>query len=234
MKPSVIDISHHQADPIDFVAAWHDGVIGVILKATEGESYVDETFHQRFRDASDAGLFVSSYHFMRPGDIEQQMRHYLNTVQSEPSERVCLDFEDPDSTFAELEHAAAILLDCGLEVAVYGSNVLVEKCQGQQSAILERTSLWQARYSDNEPEPPGIWPVWSLWQYTDCANVAGFNDPIDGNVFNGSDESLKKWFYTDYEPTAPELSVSISIIAPPGIDIIVNGQIIRPHYPWEK
>lgn len=41
---SVIDISHHNGTRLRFDKAKADGIIGVIQKATQGESYVDATF----------------------------------------------------------------------------------------------------------------------------------------------------------------------------------------------
>ena len=40
----VIDISHHNGTYLNFNKAKAAGVVGVIQKATQGESYVDPTF----------------------------------------------------------------------------------------------------------------------------------------------------------------------------------------------
>ena len=68
MNPVIIDISHHQADPIDWTKLKANGTVGVILKATEGTSYTDPTYASRKKAALAAGLAVSSYHFFKKGN----------------------------------------------------------------------------------------------------------------------------------------------------------------------
>jgi GH25 family lysozyme M1 (1,4-beta-N-acetylmuramidase) len=229
-NPLVIDISHYQPTPHwDTVKA--GGTLGVILKATEGTTYKDPTFDGRGIGAREAGLCVASYHFLRPGRIAEQMAWYISIAEPAPGSRLVIDFEDPACTFEELEDAARWLLDnTDCEVTVYGSNVLVDACKGKSSMILEKTSLWQARYSSSPPDVPDIWPTWSLWQYTDKAAVTGITGPVDGNKWNGDPSQLENWFYrplpTPQPQPLPSELIDMIITTPPGVRLrlIVNGQ----------
>src|SRR5262245_34602417 len=86
MTSPVIDISHHNPTP-DWAKLKSGGVVGVIHKATEGSSYVDDMLFTRARAAMDADLCWSTYHFLRPGDMEDQMEHYLGTIDPRQGER---------------------------------------------------------------------------------------------------------------------------------------------------
>jgi GH25 family lysozyme M1 (1,4-beta-N-acetylmuramidase) len=230
-NPIVIDISHYQPTP-DWNRVLAGGTAGVILKCTEGASYTDPTFYGRQIGARDAGLYVASYHFLRPGDMEGQMRRYRDVLAPEPGDRMVIDYEDADIPFSDLEKAALWLMqETACEVAVYGSNVLVEACAGRKSEVLSMTSLWQARYSTEPPDvPTGIWPTWSLWQYTDQAKVDGINGHVDGNRWNGDPARLQDWFYRPAavpEPEGSELSIDlITGPVPPGVRLVisVNGR----------
>ena len=48
---SVIDLSHHNGTKLRFDKAKADGIVGIIQKATQGESYVDATFEEQGRSA---------------------------------------------------------------------------------------------------------------------------------------------------------------------------------------
>jgi len=207
----------------------------VILKATEGASYVDPTFQSRWAAAKDNGLLRSAYHFLRPGDMVTQMQCFLRTVNPSRTERLVIDYEDADVSFTDLEKAAQYLLNAGVQTTIYGSNVLVEACKGKASPILSKTSLWQARYSSNEPAVPSIWPTWSLWQFTEKAKVTGINGAIDGNHWNGHPSNLPAWFDSSLAlppvepyPEPEEVPhVVITIQGKPGIIIHINNQVLE-------
>src|SRR5262249_8754118 len=78
---SVIDISHHNGTKLRFDKAKADGIIGVIQKATQGESYVDRTFGRNREAILAAGLLFGAYHFGDGSDGTLQAKHFLNVVQ---------------------------------------------------------------------------------------------------------------------------------------------------------
>jgi lysozyme len=196
--PSVVDLSHWQPD-VDFWRMRDSGVLAVILKCTEGSTITDDSFVGHRDAAQAATLGVASYHFLRPGDAASQMDFYLGTLSPWPGERVCIDYEDATLTLADLETAVKriIAIDPSLQIAVYSGHLIKEQLgDGYNELLAMKTSLWVAQYTDAAaPEwPTGTWPLWSLWQYTDEAQVPGCpSTGVDGNRFNGSDDNLLQW-----------------------------------------
>jgi GH25 family lysozyme M1 (1,4-beta-N-acetylmuramidase) len=243
----VVDISHYQPTP-DFDALLAGGIVGVILKCTEGTSYLDNTFHDRYAAARAAGLCVSSYHFLRHGDVANQMAWYLDQCAPDWGERVVIDYEHTECTVDDLVAAVQYLLtdERFLQVTCYGASKLSDDCNGAdegQRQVLSKTALWAARYSSNQPVIcTSVWPAWSLWQFTDSANVPGISGPVDGNRFNGSDEACIKWMgpaepapQPEPEPGPEPTENAIALYAPDnclvevhgtGLTVVLNGVVL--------
>lgn len=241
----IIDLSHWNPEP-NWTALREGGVVGVILKATEGTDYRDDTFSDRFTGATAAGLGVATYHFLRKGDIVAQMENYLDYVRPDPGDRLCLDHEEAsDGTNASLDElieAVQYLREhmpkC--ELSIYGGSVLKTQIGGEYIGTLAaNTSLWIAHHTSAAAPtwPKNTWPTWSLWQFSDQAVVLGAADPLDGNRFNGTKENALKWIGpatvqptpVPVPPVGGNLAV-VSIQTSPGIDLmlVVNGKVIEP------
>jgi lysozyme len=238
-NPIVIDLSHHQPDPIDWEAVRDGGTIGVIHKATESINYVDDKLFDRARAAMDAGLSWSTYHFLRPGSMSQQMQFYLNTVDPKQGERVCLDHEDAGVSLTDLKNAVAYIFEHrpDLQVTIYSGHLIEEQLAGKRDDYLaENTSLWTAQYADRASEVEwndATWPVPSLWQYSDNESVTGIDGPVDGNKWNGTEEALVKWFAPgDLEPDTareiPSIVADLTVTGEVRAQLLVNGVLV-----WE-
>ncbi|KAL9023072.1 MAG: hypothetical protein Q9196_007399 [Gyalolechia fulgens] len=59
------DISHYQTN-VNFAGAYSSGARFVIIKATEGTTYIDPSFSSHYNGATAAGLIRGGYHFARP------------------------------------------------------------------------------------------------------------------------------------------------------------------------
>lgn len=234
-NPEVIDISHWQPEP-SFAKVKAGGTVGVIFKATESTGYVDPTFKSRASLAMSEGLLISTYHFLRPGNYEQQMAHYLKTVDPVRGERVVLDHEDPKVSLADLEQCVRHLLadSRGLQVTIYSGHLIKEQLGTQDNPFLAaNTSLWIAQYTSAAAPnwPKQVWPAWSLWQYSQTESVSGISGNVDGNRFNGDDEQLRKWWGPATaepvpEPEAPTHTEVVLQMAP-GSTMTFNGKIIE-------
>lgn len=238
----VLDTSHWQGNwpglDSPFQAMRQAGIVGMILKATEGTSNTDETFRDRYNACLDRRFAVCSYHFLRHGDIEEQMAHFVDTVQPRHGERLVLDWEDPAVTLDEVQDAAAILLNtlddgepANLQVTIYASSgFLQEHCPDEYDPLLARTSLWVARYSDEEPYwPTHVWPTWTLWQCTDAFSIDGYG-PLDGNKFNGSVENCIAWLNPAVQVPAPPVEskpeIRFTVETSGSLRVLVNGEIV--------
>jgi lysozyme len=232
--PLILDISHYQTS-VDWQAISDDGIIAVCLKATEGTSYIDPTFRERYEGAKKFGLGVFSYHFLRPGSIAKQIDHYLSTVNPRPGERLVIDYEDDALTITDLEAAITAILDSqageACEITVYGANgCLGAKLGGKRNALAaQHTSLWVASYTTaGQPTMTNLsatWPAWSLWQFSDKCSCGGIS-PVDGNRFNGSVEAARAWVGPALGPPpeqqVAEVTIRVAVDAPPGIKVNVT------------
>lgn len=211
----VIDISHHQA-AVDFHAVKAAGVVGVILKATEGAGVVDKTYAGRRVAAAAAGLQIASYHFLRPGDMAKQMKFFLKVVDPVDGERVVLDHEDENVPLTDLVTATMILLEDkrGLQVTIYSGHLIKQQLGNRHNDILADTSLWLAQYGTTPTWPKGTWDTWTLWQYSDQGAVPGVGGGCDVNHFNGSADSCKRWM-TPAAEVKPGTSPDPGPVLPP-------------------
>src|SRR5262245_17176682 len=79
----VIDISHHNGN-VNLAKAKQDGILGVIHKATQGQTFKDPTYRRNRQSAKDAGLLWGAYHFGTGSDGLKQAQHFLAVVGNEP------------------------------------------------------------------------------------------------------------------------------------------------------
>jgi len=229
--PICIDVSHWQ-EP-DGSSPWprlrKAGIRGVILKATEGDSYIDPTFRERYEAALEEGFPVCGYHFLRPGNMQTQMSHFVETVQPINGERLVLDHEDPGVSLSDLKDAVQALIDFNpsLQITIYSGYVIKEQIgQDEYDPWLSgNTSLWLAHYTTGEPTwPRGTWAEWSLWQYTDQGTVDGYG-PLDLNRFNGSDREFVRWMtpVSMFRPVEEPNVVVLSIASDEPVRMIITA-----------
>lgn len=242
----VIDISHHNAEP-DFDKMAAAGLVGVILKATEGTTYIDNTYGSRRAAARAAGLETCAYHYLKHGSISAQINHFFDVVAPVPGERVIIDYEDAACTLADLHAAVNAILagEASLQVTVYGGSLLEQHLGNSHDALLaEKTSLWTAQYTSAAAPswPQGTWPVYSLWQYTDGSaggqprTLPGMVPPLDCNMFNGSPANCKKWMApatsqpapgpTPTPEDAPEVMIDISTSPGVVVHVRINDEVV--------
>lgn len=219
----VLDLSHHNdVRSFDEIAA--SGVIGVILKASQGTSFEDPTYQQRSYEALKAGLKVASYHYLEGGDIAEQMRWFLEVVQPVEGERLVIDHE-ADASLEELVQAVNILASDphDVEITVYSGHLIKEQLGDDYDETLAGlTSLWIAQYGCAMPSwPSKTWPTVALWQWSDSESCPGVNGPVDANHFNGTADACARWIGPVPQPQLIPI-VEIAIAAPPDVAISIN------------
>src|SRR5258705_9670850 len=104
----IVDISHHNGN-MNLVKAKADGIIGVLQKATQGQSSVDPTYKTNRTKANNAGMLWGAYHFATGSDGIKQAEHFLDVVGSFENTLLVLDFEpNPTGPSISLEEARAL------------------------------------------------------------------------------------------------------------------------------
>lgn len=231
MTPKVIDLSHYNS-VVSMAAVKADGIIGVIHKATEGLTYVDDKLKARHFLTTEAGLAWGVYHFLRPGDPSAQASHFLATTGPlrGPQTLVAVDYEDAAVPLADLCTFMRIIeAMTGQRPVLYAGNVLKEALKGKPDAYLSSARLWLADYGTDYTLPPGFSKFW-LRQYTDKGELPGIPGPVDLNEIDQPDGAfLHSWLFggkNDVSPTPPPQpapnSPTITLSVPKGTKVIVN------------
>jgi lysozyme len=239
INPLVCDLSHwNMAD--DYEAARRDGIVGVIYKATEGQSYTDDTYVGQQQAAKAARLCWGSYHFADASDVGGQIDNYLRFAAPDPDELFCLDWEDNPSGngvmskddcktwIIEVERALRREGEC----VVYSGNTAKEALDDDVDTFFGSRRLWLCQYGTT-PSWQRSWDNYWLWQFTDGEygpephSISGVGE-CDINSYAGSAEQLVAEWATgsaDILPPAPaphDPVVNIIIAASPGVIVKVR------------
>jgi GH25 family lysozyme M1 (1,4-beta-N-acetylmuramidase) len=218
-----VDLSHWNEDDyseVDFVALKRSGIDFVILKATEGTSWVDEKFDKFWRAAHEAGLLIMTYHFFRSnyGGAAQAEHHleviaeFLETVGYAHPVIWC-DVETADgASVSQLQNRVLAfhqtIVGKGYQSGHYSSPYLWNTLIG--------TVVWADDYwgwdahwtSASEPVLPSGWTKNStrVWQYG-IYPTHGWVEPVEGtpgavdcNRFFGSLQDMEEWLGVETMP----------------------------------
>jgi lysozyme len=202
MLNAVVDLSHHNT-VASFQDAKLNGVVGVIHKATQGRSIVDAKYHARRERALTNGLLWGAYHFGVKGNVELQVKNFLETVRPVNTDLLVLDFEPNGEagtmTLTEAEQFVSLVNEkTGRFPGLYsGQAFLRNKLGSNTTTVLKNCFLWIARYSSELPIVPPAFPAFTFWQYTD-GNAGDQPHQVPGigrcdrDKFNGDIDGLKR------------------------------------------
>jgi lysozyme len=198
----VIDLSHHNT-VTSFEAVRASGILGVIHKATEGSTFVDGDYEEHRAQALAAGLMWGAYHFGVRRNVQDQVDHFLNTVNPGPTDLLVLDFEpNPNEGTMRLAEAEEFVERINEQIGHFpglysGQAFIRDQLRNRTETVLQNCFLWIARYNTLLPQVPSAFPTFTLWQYTDGSagpqphRVPGIGR-CDRNKFNGDEAGLKR------------------------------------------
>lgn len=196
---AVIDISHHQRDA-DFAAAKAAGIAAVILKASQGVSWVDPVFVERAEAVVKAGLLLGAYHFLDGSDSRAQADHFFDTVAGCcAGALLALDLErSPAGTSATPDQAASAAERIHGQTGRWPVIYVGRWSLPAPHPVLARCPLWLPEYGSDPVCPPG-WRRWHLWQHTDGrAGLAPLPVPgigrCDRSRYAGPSADLARWW----------------------------------------
>ena len=209
LRPLVFDMYHGDAseerdgklvDLADFTKAYAAGYRGVLHKATEGVTFVDPLYKSRRAKAIAAGLKWGAYHFMRPGDVGDQVSFFLKAVGPSalvPATRYALDYEDDRlALWQAIQWLELIRIATNQTPWIYGGGVIKDQvARGAPSPALAQYPLWLAEYSQGDAIPRP-WTKFVLWQRSGDGEgpnphqIPGIGAKEDVSWFDGSDADL--------------------------------------------
>ena len=185
---NLVDLSHHNGH-VDFGELKNAGVVGVILKASQGASYVDPNFADNYARATlvFGKEMVHCYHFLTDEDPQAQAGHAMSTVGGA---FLWLDYEqNPDGPTCSLDTASAV---CHIVGATFGFFPGMYGSDGDllgaalDAGHFDVCPLWIAKYS---AEPPSH--RFDIWQYDDQGSIAGLSG-VDLDSFAPNRDA--EWF----------------------------------------
>lgn len=182
-----IDVSRYQGN-IDWQRVSTDqNVSYVYVKATEGESLVDRTYHYNLKEARKAGLKVGCYHFFRPNvRAEEQFKNFSTTVDKNEQDLIpIIDVEIRGRSGIETFHKRLrTFLDMvekhyGVVPIIYTSSNFYNK---YLAGRYTRYKYMIARYKEEIPELTDD-IKFVMWQFTANGRIKGINGPVDRSRF---------------------------------------------------
>ena len=192
-----IDISNWQKD----IASFGDDVDFVIVKATEGKSYVDPACNKLYQLAKRCGKLLGVYHFARPdnNDAVTEAEFFVKNINGYLNEAILvLDFE---RNMYNVSWAKAFLDRVkeltGIKPLLYISRSPVNQYDYSSIANADY-GLWVADYGKNNGQEnvfPAVkyWKNVAIWQYTSNGKIKGYNGNIDKNNFYGDEKMWQKY-----------------------------------------
>ncbi|KAK4222049.1 glycoside hydrolase family 25 protein [Podospora fimiseda] len=198
------DISHYQAT-VNYQGAYNSGARFVIIKATEGTSYIDPKFSTHYTGATNAGLIRGGYHFAHPDSSTgaAQADYFLAHGGGWSGDGITLpgmlDLESVSSkpTCYGLSTSAMVswiksfsdryYSRTGRYPMLYTNLSWWTSCTGNSNAFVNTNPLVLARWSSSPGTIPGGWPYQTIWQNSDSYAYGG-----DSDVFNGDLAGLRR------------------------------------------
>ncbi len=188
-----IDISSHQGDidlsplPIDFV----------IVKATEGLTYVNPYCDKKVQQAIKLGKLFGFYHYGRNNDPIKECQWLLdNTIGYRGIGIPILDWEEDQSVEWVNRFVRYYQSKTGVWVWIYAN-----PWRFNQGGVELNCGRWVAKYP-NVLNPdldfnPGIIPktegLVCCWQYASDGRISGYNGNLDLNHFYGDKKAWKAY-----------------------------------------
>lgn len=182
----------------------------VIIKATEGKSYVDPSCDIFFQKALNLNKKLGIYHFANNSDntAEQEADWFIKNTKGYIGKAIpILDFEDKGAThdvaWAKkwLDRVAEAY---GCKPLIYMSESVVNSYDWS-SVANANYGLWVAKYRDKNVDynydmsmagrNPAVnyWKFYALWQWTDVGRLNGYNGNLDCDVFYGDNSAWDKY-----------------------------------------
>ena len=196
-----VDVYHGSGD-IDWAAVYERGARFAIAKATQGIDFVDSRLHEYIAGARAAGLYAGAYCFIRQHESwADQAAKLVKTVGNWSGLLVpVLDLEDlegepwtltrdetVDKALAFIEQIKS-MLGRGCLVYTYPSFISEHLTGATNAKKLAGYPLWIASTpkskspEGNEPNIPGVWSDWAMWQYRPDGTWPGIDTPGDTDL----------------------------------------------------
>lgn len=198
------DISHHNGNnAIEMCMSRESDLQFVIIKATEGKTWVDPMLRRNAADAGIYGLGIGFYHYARPengNSPEDEAKHFVRTIAKYIGNAVLvLDYEGQAHVYGQdwaLKFLDTVYDMTGVRPLIYLSGSYLK---GYGKIARSNYGLWVASYTYKPGKyvSTSEWDIYAMWQYE--------NTPFDLDEFNGSIKQFEAYAKViDNNPKEPE------------------------------
>ena len=194
-----IDVSYYQGD-ITWRRVHRAGVRFAFIRVSDGADILDSRFVANWSGARRAHVLRGAYQFFRPEQSPiDQANLVVRTLRARGRGELppVLDIEVTGGLpLASVAANARLWIEqvrsqLGVEPIVY-TNPGMWRLRGPSE--LAQQPLWLAHYTELCPRVPPPWPAWTFWQYTENGRVDGIDEPVDLDVFAGTEADLRHRF----------------------------------------
>lgn len=205
-----LDVSRHQP-MLNYTQAKREGIEFVVIKATEGASWVDPKFDDNLIAVRAAKILPAAYHYQRSdASAAAQVANIQRVVPKDVP--VIPDVEANSGSVGLTRDIVGRLRDAGYRVPM----AYIPRWYWQQigsPSLAGLPPLWSSRYPDNVPGPlldeyedvpSSYWAGYgglavAMLQFSSSGRVAGYQ-PLDLNAYPGTVAGLRALFYGE-QPT---------------------------------
>lgn len=198
MSMNGIDVSNWQAG-INLAAVPADFVV---MKATEGTSYVSPDCDRQYQQAKAAGRCLGVYHYANGGNVQAEADWFLNNIKGYIGEAVLvLDWESSgNASFGKNDFNWCkswldyVYSKTKVRPMLYCSQSVMSRFNG-----IGDYGMWIAQYANNSqtgyqetPWNEGAYAC-AMRQYSSHGRLSGYNGDLDLDKFYGDREAWNKY-----------------------------------------
>lgn len=234
MSLNGIDIASYQSGidlskvPCDFV----------IIKATEGTSYVNPACNAQWDSASRAGKLLGTYHYATGVGAEREADFYVDSIKNYIHRGIlCIDWESGgNSRWGDMGYLEAL---CKRVIARTGVKpiIYVQASEyGSVSAVAKRLDcgLWIAQYANMTPTGYQAHP-WNegsyscaIRQYSSTGRLPGWGGNLDLDIFYGDRAAWNRYAMSSSTPKPSKPSVKPAPAPKPAPVPVQATYTVRP------
>lgn len=220
------------------ISAWQRGINldvvpfdFLIVKATEGTTYINGVFESNCDDAIRLGRCLGAYHYANGGDYKKEADFFLSKVNKYLGNvLLILDWEGQNNTsFGKCDKEWVknwcdyVLAQTGIKPIIYASKSVISLFEGLGY------EFWIAQYANNTPtgyqNSPWNEGAYSclIRQYSSAGRLSGYSGNLDLNKFYGTAEDWNNRIIANASPVESEPKPVENSTTPEGktIDLVV-------------
>lgn len=202
MTMNGIDISSWQSG-LNLHNVKNSGVEFVIIKATQGTSYINPSCDKHYQQAKACGILRGVYHYASGGSATAEAEYFVKNVKGYIGDAILvLDWEGSgNKVFGTSNARAWVKTWCDKVYALTGVKPLVylSSSARSQATNIGDYGLWIAQYANNKqtgfqehPWNEGAYTC-AIRQYTSTGRISGYNGNLDLDIAYMDATAWKKY-----------------------------------------